>query len=98
MKNIDVEIYVSQLISFFETNPNDLITLIGESVKEKFFDKIKKQCYKNAEDGDEISLTQKQIIDICFIINGKVPKGDVVEEEKLESHMRMTNFGVIFLN
>ena len=64
MKNIDVEIYVSQLISFFETNPNDLITLIGESVKEKFFDKIRKQCYKNAEDGDEISLTQKQIIDI----------------------------------
>jgi len=64
MKNIDVEIYVSQLISFFENNPNDLITLIGDSIKDKFFDKIRTQCYKNAEDGDEISLTQKQIIEI----------------------------------
>ena len=64
MKNIDVEIYVSQLISFFENNPNDLINLIGNSLKDNFFSKIRQQCYKNAEDGDEISLTQKQIIDI----------------------------------
>ena len=64
MKNIDVEIYVSQLISFFENNPNDLMNLIGDSVKENFFNKVREQCYKNAEDGDEVSLTQKQIIDI----------------------------------
>ena len=90
MKNIDVEIYVSQLISFFETNPNDLITLIGESVKEKFFDKIKKQCYKNAEDGDEISLTQKQIIDIVVELKteelshgGTIIIHDVFEQNKV---------------
>ena len=64
MKNIDVEIYVSQLISFFENNPNDLMNLIGDSVKENFFNKVREQCYKNVEDGDEVSLTQKQIIDI----------------------------------
>ena len=39
MKNIDVEIYVSQLISFFENNPNDLMNLIGDSVKENFFNR-----------------------------------------------------------
>ena len=90
MKNIDVEIYVSKLISFFETNPNDLITLIGESVKEKFFDKIKKQCYKNAEDGDEISLTQKQIIDIVVELKteelshgGTIIIHDVFEQNKV---------------
>jgi hypothetical protein len=90
MKNIDVEIYVSQLISFFETNPNDLITLIGESVKEKFFDKIRKQCYKNAEDGDEISLTQKQIIDIVVELKteelshgGTIIIHDVFEQNKV---------------
>jgi len=90
MKNIDVEIYVSQLISFFETNPNDLITLIGESVKEKFFDKIRKQCYKNAEDGDEISLTQKQIIDIVVELKteelnrgGTITIHDVFEQNKV---------------
>ena len=90
MKNIDVEIYVSQLISFFETNPNDLITLIGESVKEKFFDKIRKQCYKNAEDGDEISLTQNQIIDIVVELKteelshgGTIIIHDVFEQNKV---------------
>jgi hypothetical protein len=90
MKNIDVEIYVSQLISFFETNPNDLITLIGESVKEKFFHKIRKQCYKNAEDGDEISLTQKQIIDIVVELKteelshgGTITIHDVFEQNKV---------------
>ena len=96
MKNIDVEIYVSQLISFFETNPNDLIKLIGESVKEKFFDKIRKQCYKNAEDGDEISLTQKQILDICVVLNGKDPNSP--KKEKLESFIMETKFGNIILN
>lgn len=64
MKNVDVEIYVNQMISFFEKNPNDLSNLIGESFKDKFFDKIRIKCYENLEIGDEISLTQKQLIDI----------------------------------
>ena len=34
MKNIDCEVYVSQLINFFEKNPNDLMILIGDLQKE----------------------------------------------------------------
>lgn len=64
MKNVDVEIYLNQLISFFEKNPNDLLNLIGDSLKNKFFEKVRIQSIRNAETGDEVSLTQKQLIDI----------------------------------
>lgn len=68
MKNIDVEIYINELKSFFEKNPNDLNILIGDSLKSRFFEKVKQRCLMNAENGDEISLTQKQIIDIVVEI------------------------------
>jgi hypothetical protein len=93
MKNIDVDIYVSQLISFFNNNPNDLIDLIGDSLKEDFYAKIKEQCLKNVKDGDEVSLTHKQIIDIVV----KVKKGEVIES-KVHSIIQETKFGNIFLN
>jgi hypothetical protein len=93
MKNVDVDIYVSQLISFFNNNPNDLIDLIGDSLKESFYEKIKEQCFKNIKDGDEVSLTQKQIIDIVV----KLKKGEVIES-KVHSIVQETKFGNIFLN
>ena len=93
MKNIDVDIYVSQLISFFNNNPNDLIDLIGDSLKEPFYEKIKEQCLKNVKDGDEVSLTQKQIIDIVV----KLKQGKVIES-KIHSIVQETKFGAIFLN
>ena len=37
MSNVDIEIYVSQLINFFESNPNDLIDLVGNIQKEEFY-------------------------------------------------------------
>ena len=37
MKIIDVEIYISQFIDFFEKNPNDLLVLIGEVKKNEFY-------------------------------------------------------------
>ena len=49
MKNVDVEIYLNQLISFFEKNPNDLMDLIGDTHKETFYQKVKEQCEKNVE-------------------------------------------------
>jgi hypothetical protein len=93
MKNVDVDIYVSQLISFFNNNPNDLIDLIGDSLKESFYEKIKEQCFKNVKDGDEVSLTQKQIIDIVV----KLKQGKVIES-KIHSIVQETKFGNIFLN
>ena len=62
--NIDAEIYLNNLIGFFEKNPNDLIDLIGEMNKDAFYKKIKEKVYENADKGEEIQLTQKQLIDI----------------------------------
>ena len=37
MGNVDCEIYIRQLITFFENNPNDLLILIGNLQKEEFY-------------------------------------------------------------
>jgi hypothetical protein len=96
MNNIDVDIYVTQLISFFEKNPNDLINLIGDSLKDKFFEKIKKQCLKNANNGDEVTLTQKQIIEIVVEMKSE----EVAEGKKLIIHkvFEQNKTGVFCLN
>jgi hypothetical protein len=51
-------------MSFFENNPNSLIDLIGNIDENLFFDKVREQSMINFENGDEISLTRSQIIDI----------------------------------
>ena len=96
MKNVDVEIYVSQLISFFEKNPNDLIVLIGDLLKKEFFDRIKTKCYENVNNGDEISLTQRQIIDI--VVDLKKSKITNSESELIDKIFLDTKFGKICKN
>jgi len=90
---VEVEIYVSNLIKFFKNNPNDLINLIPEEKKEEFFHKIKEVAMDNYEKGNEVSLTQKQLIGICLEIT-KTNKLDV----KQESFFQDTKFGRIYLN
>jgi hypothetical protein len=64
MKNVDVEIYINQFKTFFNNNPNDLIQLIGDVLKDDFYDRVKQQSLDNYENGEDVSLTQKQIISI----------------------------------
>ena len=96
MSNVDVDIYVNQLITFFDKNPNDLIDLIGNLLKESFYEKVREQCVKNSEIGDEVSLTQKQIIDI--VVELKKVKSIEYDKSKLYSIVQETKFGSIFLN
>lgn len=96
MSNIDVDIYVNQLITFFDKNPNDLIDLIGDLLKESFYEKVREQCIKNSEVGDEVSLTQKQIINI--VVELKKVKSIEYDKTKLHSIVQETKFGSIFLN
>jgi hypothetical protein len=96
MSNVDVDIYVNQLITFFDKNPNDLIDLIGNLLKESFYEKVREQCVKNSEIGDEVSLTQKQIIDI--VVELKKVKLIEYDKTKLYSIVQETKFGSIFLN
>jgi hypothetical protein len=91
--NIDVEIYIKNFINFFENNPNELLELIGDALKEVFYDKVKEQCYKNHNNGDEITLSQKQLIDIVV----KLKKGDV-KIALTNGVFQQTKFGLISLN
>lgn len=95
MKNIDVEIYLNQLINFFEKNPNDLLDLIGDSLKEDFYKKVEETCYKNIDSGDEVSLTQKQIIDI--VVELKKESFEKIEP-KVIGVFQKTKYGKFSLN
>ena len=76
MKRIEVDIWVNQFIGFFDKNPGELTQLIGSINKEIFFDKVRQRCIKNLEEGDEVSLTQKQLIDIIVSLKAAHDKGN----------------------
>jgi len=91
--NVDIEIYMKNFISFFDNNPNDLLDLIGEELKNDFFDEVKKQCYLNLEKDEDIVLTQQQLIEIVVNLKKAKPK-DVLVNGVFEK----TNFGLFSLN
>lgn len=93
--NIDVEIYIKNFVNFFESNPNELMDLIGDTLKEVFYDKVKEQCYKNLDNGEEITLTQKQLIDIVVDIKKGKPDVNVLLTNGV---FQQTKFGLISLN
>ena len=96
--NVDVEIYINNIVKFFKSNPNDLLNLVPKEKENEFYDKIREVAIENADKGEDAPLTQKQMIDICVVLNGKTPKEDKVVEEKLESYIMGTKFGPMFLN
>jgi hypothetical protein len=96
--NVDVEIYMNNIVKFFKSNPKDLLNLVPKEREEDFYNKIREVAIENSDKGEDAPLTQKQMIDICVILNGKTPKEDKVVEEKLESYIMGTKFGPIFLN
>ena len=96
MKNVDIEIYVSQVITFFEKNPNDLMGLIGGLQKDEFYLKIRQLCEKNVEEGKDITLTKEQMINI--VVDLKIP--DIVDKQEVvvNNIVQKSKFGEIFLN
>jgi|694.fasta_scaffold17964_19 hypothetical protein len=93
MKNIDIEIYISNLITFFENNPNDLLTLIGDLQKDEFYKKLREQSEKNLEEGKDIVLSREQIINI--VVDLKIPD---MKYNNLDKIIQKTKFGDIILN
>jgi hypothetical protein len=96
MKNVDAEIYLNQSITFFEKNPNDLIDLIGELKKTKFYKRIKEKVYENVENGLELILTQQQLIDIVVGMYDETNK--TIKPMEIKTPVIKTNYGIIFLN
>ena len=72
--NVDVEIYMNNIVKFFKSNPNDLLNLVPKEKEDEFYDKIREVAIENADKGEDAPLTQKQMIDICVVLNGKTPK------------------------
>jgi hypothetical protein len=96
MRNVDVDIYVNQFISFFDKNPEELKMLIGEVDKDDFYLKVTEQCYTNVEKGEDPSLTRPQILKI--IVKLRKSEITVTEKTKIYEIFQKTKFGDICLN
>lgn len=96
MNMIEVELYLNQFKGFFDKNPNDLIDLIGDILKNDFYHEVKNQSIVNYENGDEVSLTHKQIIDIVIKLKKTITEIEV--SEKVDNIFQKTSFGQICLN
>lgn len=96
MKNVDIEIYLNQLINFFENNPNDLMILIGDLQKDEFYKKLRERCEKNLEEGKDIVLSKDQIVSI--VVNLKIPEITKQKQKHLDMVVQKTSFGNIILN
>ena len=46
MKNLDVDLYITQFRGFFDKNPNDLLSLIGDVLVEDFLNVLKNNVIK----------------------------------------------------
>lgn len=98
MKNLDIDLYIAQFKSFFEQNPNELMTLIGDVLAEDFFKRVEEQCYKNIENGDEVSVTRQQLIDIVIDLKSGETDFEKDYRKSITKVFEHTKFGDICLN
>lgn len=96
MSKIDIDIYVSQIIKFFESNPNELILLIGDIDKELFYEHLKLDIVKNDDEKGDPTLTRQQMIDIVVKLHGGTKKD--VEMDKINDIFINTHYGNFCLN
>jgi len=96
MSKIDIDIYVSQIIKFFESNPNELMLLIGDIDKELFYEHLKEDIVKNDDEKGDPTLTRQQMIDIVVKLHGGTKKD--VEMDKINDIFINTYYGNFCLN
>lgn len=92
--NVEVEIYMTNITKFFKNNPKDLLSLIPQDKENVFFEKIREKVIDNVGKGNDVTLTKKQLLDICLEINE--PQKQVSEIS--DSIYQETKFGRIYLN
>jgi hypothetical protein len=98
MMNVDIEIYISQLITFFEKNPGDFMDLVGDVQKEEFFQKLKEKSINNHSKGEDFILTKQQIIEV--VLDLKSPELNMKQDyiNVVKGFIQKTKFGDIILN
>jgi hypothetical protein len=94
--NIEVDIYLSNFIKFFKSNPEDLLSLVPKEMEEEFYQKVREVSTENVNKGSDAQLTQRQIIDICVGINRKLSNPMQMMDKEPESYIIGTKFGSIF--
>lgn len=93
--SVDVEIYMNNFIKFFRENPNDLLNLIPKDKEEVFYQKIRETVYDNYDKGEDVILTQRQIIEVCIELNQPSPEPI---ENSIKNVFAKTEFGEYCLN
>ena len=93
--SVDVDIYMNNIIKFFRENPNDLLNLVPKNKEQDLYSKIKEVAISNFNKGEEVGLTQSQLINVCFEVNYSTEK---IIEDTLGEITQKTIFGNIFLN
>ena len=88
--SVDVEIYMTQLIEFFEKNPNDLMVLIGDLQKNEFYQKLREKCENNFKEGKDIVLSKEQIVET--VIELKFVVIEAKEKKKLKKQQTLDDF------
>lgn len=94
MKSVDIDLYMNQFINFFEKNPNDLTELIGDTLKEIFYDKVRMRCIENYDKGEDVSLTNRQMMEIVLELRNE----DSPDLKKISKIFETTKYGTICLN
>ena len=92
--SVDVEIYMNNILKFFRENQKDLLNLVPKNKEEEFYVKIREKASDNYDKGVEVTLTHKQLIEICVELNKKKP----IEEYLDERVFKDGPFGQICLN
>jgi len=98
MKNLEVDLYITQFRGFFDKNPNELMSLIGDVLAEDFFKRVEEQCYKNLEQGNEVSVTRQQLIDIIVDLKSDESEFEKDLNKSFKRVFEHTKFGDICLN
>ena len=98
MKNVDIEIYLNQVITFFEKNPNDLMDLIGEVQRDEFYDKIRERCENNVNEDIDYVLTRQQMIEIVLELKAPELHEKLNPKLEVEGFVQKTKWGEIILN
>lgn len=92
--SVEVEIYLRNIIKFFKENPKDLLNLIPKEVEENFYEKIKLKAHENITEGMDAALTQKQLLEICVVLNREF----TVSLDPEAKYFQNTKHGKICLN
>ena len=70
MKNLDIEIYMTNFKGFFDKNPDQLNKLIGNIDPEKFYNGIREIIEENSKENEKpLEPTRKQIIGLLVDLN-----------------------------